>query len=104
MGGSDTNLSTQGIVQGHAYTLIGARQNIGSIGADLVQVRNPWGFQEWTGDWSDNSPLWHEHPDVKDPLKPTQSNDGVFWISMDDFSQNYPSVVVVFKDMAANYE
>eukprot|EP00762_Andalucia_godoyi_P005561 ANDGO_00515.mRNA.1 Calpain-type cysteine protease DEK1 len=26
----------------------------------LVQLRNPWGDTEWTGDWSDHSPLWTE--------------------------------------------
>jgi len=103
-GGSDTEFSSQGIVQGHAYTLIGARQNIGSIGANLVQVRNPWGKKEWTGDWSDNSPLWDENPDVKETLKPAQSEDGAFWIGLEDFAANYPSIAVVFKDMGANYE
>lgn len=102
--GTDTEFSTQGIVQGHAYTLIGARQNIGSIGVDLVQVRNPWGKKEWTGDWSDNSPLWDENEDVKETLKPERSEDGAFWIAMEDFKDNYPSIAVVFKDMGANYE
>jgi len=26
--------------------------------------RNPWGSMEWTGDWSDNSPLWTEEMQV----------------------------------------
>lgn len=46
-----------GLVQGHAYSLIGAYEG---NGVQLVQVRNPWGQHEWTGDWSDNSPLWTE--------------------------------------------
>jgi len=103
-GGSDTEFSAQGIVQGHAYTLIGARQNVGGIGVDLVQVRNPWGKKEWTGDWSDSSPLWDENPDVRDALKPERSEDGAFWIALEDFAANYPSIAVVFKDMGANYE
>mmetsp|Transcript_25732 Transcript_25732/g.74450 ORF Transcript_25732/g.74450 Transcript_25732/m.74450 type:complete len:495 (-) Transcript_25732:45-1529(-) len=102
--GSDTEWSSQGIVQGHAYTLISARRNIGSIQANLVQVRNPWGKKEWTGDWSDNSPIWDENPDVKEVLKPEASEDGAFWISMEDFSQSYAAIVVVMKDMGANYE
>lgn len=102
--GSDTEFSAQGIVQGHAYTLIGARQNIGSCGANLVQVRNPWGKKEWTGDWSDRSPLWEENEDVRDILNPSRSEDGTFWISAEDFVVNYPSIAVVFKDMGSNYE
>jgi len=27
----------------------------------LLKVRNPWGSHEWTGDWSDSSPLWTDH-------------------------------------------
>lgn len=48
---------SMGLVQGHAYSLIGAYEG---NGVQLVQVRNPWGQHEWTGDWSDNSPLWTE--------------------------------------------
>jgi len=103
-GGSDTDTSDQGIVQGHAYTLIGAVSNVGAIQANLVQVRNPWGRKEWTGDWSDNSSLWDEHPDVKDILKPHASADGTFWISREDFAKNYPAIAVVMKDMGRNYE
>mmetsp|Transcript_25319 Transcript_25319/g.59013 ORF Transcript_25319/g.59013 Transcript_25319/m.59013 type:complete len:498 (-) Transcript_25319:228-1721(-) len=102
--GSDTEFSTQGIVQGHAYTLIDAKQTVGQLDVDLVQVRNPWGKKEWTGDWSDSSPLWDEYPDVRDALKPEASEDGAFWISMEDFADNYGSVAVVFKDMGRNYE
>ena len=26
----------------------------------ILQLRNPWGHFEWTGDWSDNSDCWTE--------------------------------------------
>ena len=49
-----------GIVMGHAYTLLSVVAlddgNGGSI--PLVKLRNPWGSGEWKGDWSDNSALW----------------------------------------------
>jgi hypothetical protein len=45
-------------VAGHAYTLVSAKQT--SKGDRLVKLRNPWGSMEWTGDWSDSSPLWTE--------------------------------------------
>lgn len=51
-----------GLVSGHAYTLIAAKQT--SKGDRLVKLRNPWGETEWTGDWSDSSPLWTEQMQV----------------------------------------
>ena len=36
----------------------------------LVQIRNPWGFAEWKGDWADYSKdtlpdCWEKNPDLK---------------------------------------
>jgi hypothetical protein len=52
-----------GLVAGHAYTLVSAKQT--SKGDRLVKLRNPWGSMEWTGDWSDSSPLWTEEMQVR---------------------------------------
>ena len=45
----------QGIVKGHAYTLISAIEIKNKQGktVQLVKLRNPWGSGEWNGDWSD---------------------------------------------------
>ena len=46
-----------GLVDAHAYSLIAAIEvNINMVKKEkLVLVRNPWGFREWNGDWSDAS-------------------------------------------------
>ena len=49
----------KGIVRSHAYTLV----NVYEVYVDeelvrLFQIRNPWGFGEWTGDWNDRDPRW----------------------------------------------
>jgi hypothetical protein len=54
-------MASSGIVDGHAYSLL----NVKTISANgkevkLVQVRNPYGKMEWTGDWSDTSSQWTE--------------------------------------------
>lgn len=47
-GGSDTDVSSSGIVQGHAYSLLDAREESDARGThQLVQLRNPWGGTEW---------------------------------------------------------
>lgn len=48
--------TSSGLVSGHAYSLISCK--VTSQGTKLVQLRNPWGCFEWTGDWSDGSELW----------------------------------------------
>ena len=51
----------------------------------LLKIRNPWGFKEWTGDWSDKSSKWTT--ELKDELGYEDKEDGVFFISFDDYSQ-----------------
>ena len=57
-----------GLVERHAYSLIGARRAGASGGQPavrLVQLRNPWGdAHEWNGAWADGSPEWKRRPDV----------------------------------------
>jgi len=64
----DTTVNTKtvkqaGLVDFHAYSLIGAAEitTKDKKKVRLCLIRNPWGKKEWTGDWSDNSPLWDDH-------------------------------------------
>jgi len=45
--GSKPDKLGTGLVAGHAYSLI--RIMVVSTGNKLVQLRNPWGSEEWTG-------------------------------------------------------
>ena len=57
--GSDTETSSSGIVQGHAYTFLNATLlDTGDGDERVVQLRNPWGSGEFKGKWSDSDDRW----------------------------------------------
>ena len=56
--GSDKDISSLGIVQGHAYSILDAME---IDGVQILQLRNPWGDSHvWKGAWSDGSAEWTE--------------------------------------------
>ena len=63
----------------HAYSVLDVRD---LEGIRLVRMRNPWGHYSWSGDWSDNSPIWT--PELRDMLLSGGGDDGVFWIAFQD--------------------
>ncbi|XP_057954854.1 calpain-type cysteine protease DEK1 [Malania oleifera] len=89
--GSDVHISSSGIVQGHAYSLLQVRE---VDGHKLVQIRNPWANEvEWNGPWSDSSSEWTDR--MKHKLKHVpQSKDGIFWMSWQDFQIHFRSIYV----------
>ncbi|KAK3236306.1 hypothetical protein CYMTET_53543, partial [Cymbomonas tetramitiformis] len=88
--GSDDSESIDGLVKGHAYSLITVKE---VEGFRLLCLRNPWGSFEWKGDWSDESPLWEKHSKVKKECKPRlDGNDGRFWMEWSDFTRYFSSV------------
>lgn len=80
-----------GLVTGHAYSLLEAREVKVDSGERLkmVRLRNPWGNdKEWEGAWADGSPLWRANPKLAKRLKqvtssptnsPTSSSRGAAW-------------------------
>ncbi|KIW15813.1 hypothetical protein PV08_05863 [Exophiala spinifera] len=74
----------EGISEGHAYSIMDARE---VKGERLLKLRNPWGKKEWTGKWSDGSAEWNA--EWMELLDHKFGNDGVFWISYDDLLKKY---------------
>jgi calpain-15 len=87
--------SDQGMVSGHAYTILDVRNVIDSRGRPrrILQIRNPWGKFEWQGDFSDNSNSW-SNEDRKN-LNVHNSDDGIFWMSLEDFSKHFQGVGIL---------
>jgi hypothetical protein len=80
----------QGIVAGHAYTLLSAARVTDARGQEhrLVKLRNPWGSGEWNGRWSDKSPEWT--PDLRRQVGfDGDRDDGIFWMDFNEFQEIY---------------
>ena len=82
--------SPQGIISGHAYTLLGVKTL--SNGTQLLQIRNPWGRGEWSGNWGDKSSLWT--PEFKKQAGWVDADDGVFFMTYSDFKNNFETVTI----------
>ncbi|ACO60753.1 predicted protein [Micromonas commoda] len=100
-GSGDDTRDTDGIVDGHAYTVLRAHEDVAGSGFDMVQVRNPHGHGELeNGYWDDDGPGWDEHPGVKKALRPVQRDDGIFWMSKEEFFKYFGSIYLCAKDMS----
>ena len=56
----------------------------------MVQLRNPHGDTgaEWKGDWADDDvDKWNDR--MKNRLKFEDKNDGIFWMDVLDFIEQY---------------
>jgi len=98
--GSDTH-QTDGIVDGHAYTVLTCLNDAGGTGFDMIKMRNPWGKGEFEGGgWTDGGPMWKEHPEVyKACGNPESRDDGIFWIEKEEFFKHFGTIYLCAKDM-----
>uniref|UniRef100_A0A3P9NGG0 Zgc:136872 n=1 Tax=Poecilia reticulata TaxID=8081 RepID=A0A3P9NGG0_POERE len=79
-----------GLVQGHAYAVTGVREVLSRAKAErLVRLWNPWGQGEWSGDWSDRSPLWQTVSPQDRETCLSVREDGEFWMTLQDFCKFY---------------
>jgi len=52
---SSADFQSVGLVSDHAYSVVSVHE---VQGEKLLKLHNPWGHQEWLGDWSDHSDKW----------------------------------------------
>ena len=87
----DSAINEYGIVQGHAYAVLG----IAEVDEyKLINLRNPHGSRgvEWNGDWSDESEMWTQR--AKNKCNYVEEVDGIFWMDFDDFLDNFSYLYV----------
>ena len=80
----DKAYSKRGIVQGHAYSVLDARQ---AEEYRILKIKNPHGSggREWIGDFGDKSELLTKR--MMGLLDHTPSDDGIFCMTVEDFIQ-----------------
>jgi len=85
-----------GLMKDHSYTILDGKESK-KLGVRLLEIRNPWGHGEWTGDWSDFSPLWTQT--AKDEFGITEDmdpDDGAFWMCWKDFLNYFTTLTVCY--------
>lgn len=98
-GDSDSN-TTNGLVDDHAYSVVRCLHHVAGTKVNLVQVRNPWGKGEIEdGEFADNGPGWQKYPKIKEEIKPTVSDDGLFWLTEREFFRFFERVFLSAADM-----
>ena len=82
--GSHDEKQTNGISYNHAFTILGTKEVTDAAGTKtkLVKIRNPWGAEEYKGDWSDSSTKWT--PALRTQAGSVVKNDGEFFIPVAD--------------------
>ncbi|KAK0437266.1 uncharacterized protein EV420DRAFT_1588780 [Desarmillaria tabescens] len=84
------NITVSGLMGGHAYSVLRA---VECKGKRFVVVRNPWGFSEWTGPWSDGSKQWTpEWLEILPQLGHSFGDDGQFVMEYTDFLECWQEI------------
>ncbi|XP_004582768.2 calpain-13 [Ochotona princeps] len=84
-----------GLVNQHAYTVTGAEQiQYRRTQEEIIRLWNPWGNTEWRGRWRDGSQEWQETHDPRKNQLCENKEDGEFWMSCQDFQENFSCLYV----------
>lgn len=81
------------IVFSHAYSILNANEykNI-----RLLTLRNPYGQYEWNADYSDKSNKWNLELKEYFHFSIAKGENGIFFISFEDFIQEFTDVIICF--------
>ena len=90
-GVQEEGAGNQGIQFNHAYGIMDIRV---ALGIQLIRIRNPWGYGEWTGRFADEDEAWDDAKGLKEELKYQFEDDGTWWMRYDDWYNNYNRVYV----------
>lgn len=86
-----------GLLPGHAYGVIQAAE-FPDEGFHLVKIRNLWKHgDDWKGEWSQDSPLWDDHPNIAQELNFNRNDKTSIWMPWESVLKYFNGGGVVFK-------
>ena len=88
---NDQNVINLGLSPGHAYSIV-YPQKWKEKNIFLIKLRNPWGKDNWRGNWSEYSRLWTE--ELKKYFRYKATNDGTLWIELNDFIRLFDNTYI----------
>jgi len=96
-------LAKLGLITNHAYQVIDTANVKNPNGDDiqLLKLKNLLGKNEWSGDWSDNSLKWTQ--EAIDHINLEKKEDGIFWMSFNDYLQFYSCTHICHLNPNYNY-
>ena len=96
-------LAKLGLITNHAYQVIDTANIKNPNGDDiqLLKLKNLLGKNEWSGDWSDNSLKWTQ--EAMDHINLEKKEDGIFWMSFNDYLQFYSCTHICHLNPNYNY-
>jgi len=92
-GNDDSTTNSDGLVQGHAYVVLGVTTL--NNGQRLVQLRNPWGKDSYKGDYSDYSGRWTAALQEELGYSP-DTEDGRIWMTIEDYYNQVEETYINF--------
>lgn len=85
--GSDQDVNEVGLPNNHAFSIMRVLEvdddQQAGVSHRIVELRNPWGIEKYSGDWSDQSGRWTEA--MREQVGHLTDNDGKFYMSYNDY-------------------
>ena len=89
----DNEIEKYGLISGHTFTVTNLVEGyVNEKNTRLIKLRNPWGYKEWIGDWSDHSKLWTEEAKKELNINLHIEDDGEFFMSFEDFFKYFMAI------------
>ena len=92
--GTDNNglgIEIFGLIPNHCYSII-CPQKWEERNIYLLKLKNPWGKNKWSGNWSEYSLSWT--PELKAYFNYTNNSDGIMWIDLNDFINYFDNTFI----------